>query len=220
MPCYALPFLPFLPFLPALSTLPALPLPAAFGISLTLLTLRTLLALLQDEPRQGQPHRALPCLAASISQPQRYWLGDAGSITMQDRQLGQVPSVAVRIEGTQYLSHFVFAGSIGSVDVVRVRMLPGQTLVDWSVNAPPRRADLRRPRLPGPIGPETGTRPGVVVPPNSSPSPPRSSPLKPRTPPNLTALPVAMEEDGRVHRLLLLGAHLLIVGATGQARGT
>ena len=28
----------------------------------------------------------------------------------------------------------------------------------------PRRADLRRPRLSDPIGPETGTRPGVVVP--------------------------------------------------------
>jgi S-DNA-T family DNA segregation ATPase FtsK/SpoIIIE len=45
-------------------------------------------------------------------------------------------ALAVRVEGTEYLPKVVSVLSTGCVDVVRVRMLPGQTLSDWAANAP------------------------------------------------------------------------------------
>jgi S-DNA-T family DNA segregation ATPase FtsK/SpoIIIE len=37
---------------------------------------------------------------------------------------------------------------------------------------------------------------------------------------DLSALPVAVGEDGQLHRIRLLGAHLLVVGATGSGKGS
>ena len=45
-------------------------------------------------------------------------------------------AMALRVEGVQYLPRLVSVTSTGGVDVVRVRMLPGQTLTDWASNAP------------------------------------------------------------------------------------
>jgi len=128
-------------------------------------------------------------------------------------------ALAVRVEGTEYLPKAVSVRSTGSVDVVRVRMLPGQTVSDWAANAPrlaqtfgalncrvrsvPRRAhDLALWFL------------------SSDPLTAPVAPFDPADTPDLSALPVAMGEDGLVHRLRLLGAHLLIVGATGAGKGS
>jgi DNA segregation ATPase FtsK/SpoIIIE, S-DNA-T family len=131
-------------------------------------------------------------------------------------------ALAVRVEGTEYLPKVVSVRSTGSVDVVRVRMLPGQTVSDWATNAPrlaqtfgaldcrvrsvPRRAhDLALWFLS---------------------ADPLTALVAPFDPPDdcdgldLAALPVAMGEDGQVHRLRLLGAHLLVVGATGTGKGS
>jgi S-DNA-T family DNA segregation ATPase FtsK/SpoIIIE len=45
-------------------------------------------------------------------------------------------AMALRVDGIQYLPRLVSVTSTGGVDVVRVRMLPGQTLTDWATNAP------------------------------------------------------------------------------------
>jgi DNA segregation ATPase FtsK/SpoIIIE, S-DNA-T family len=45
-------------------------------------------------------------------------------------------ALAGRLKGTGYLPRLVRVRSTGSVDVVRVRMLPGQTATDWADNAP------------------------------------------------------------------------------------
>ena len=128
-------------------------------------------------------------------------------------------ALAVRVEGTEYLPKMVSVRSTGSVDVVRVRMLPGQTVSDWAANAPrlaqtfgaldcrvrsvPRRAhDLALWFL------------------SSDPLTAPVALFDPADTPDLSALPVAMGEDGLVHRLRLLGAHLLIVGATGAGKGS
>jgi FtsK/SpoIIIE family len=53
-----------------------------------------------------------------------------------------------------------------------------------------------------------------------------TTPVEPFDPPDscegldLAALPVAIGEDGLVHRVRLLGAHLLVVGATGSGKGS
>lgn len=131
-------------------------------------------------------------------------------------------TLAVRVEGTEYLPRLVSVRSTGCVDVVRVRMLPGQTLSDWAAIAPrlaqtfgvvdcrvrsvPKRAHdlalwfLSTDPLTAPVAPFD--------------SPDHCDGL------DLTALPVAMGEDGLVHRVRLLGAHLLVVGATGSGKGS
>lgn len=128
-------------------------------------------------------------------------------------------ALAVRVEGTEYLPRLVSVRSTGCLDVVRVRMLPGQTLSDWAANAPrlaqtfgvvdcrvrsvPKRAHdltlwfLSTDPLTAPV-----------------------APFEHANVPDLSALPVAMGEDGLVHRLRLLGAHLLVVGATGSGKGS
>lgn len=131
-------------------------------------------------------------------------------------------ALAVRVEGTEYLPKIVSVRSTGCLDVVRVRMLPGQTLADWASNAPrlaqtfgvvdcrvrsvPRRAhDLALWFV--------STDP-LTVPVAPFDSPDSCDGL------DLTALPVAIGEDGLVHRVRLLGAHLLVVGATGSGKGS
>jgi S-DNA-T family DNA segregation ATPase FtsK/SpoIIIE len=130
--------------------------------------------------------------------------------------------LAVRVEGTDYLPKVVSVRSTGCLDVVRVRMLPGQTIQDWAANAP---------RLAQTFGAlDCRVR---AVPKRTHDlalwflsSDPLSTPVAPFDPPDtrdaldLTALPVAVGEDGLVHRLRLLGAHLLIVGATGSGKGS
>ena len=44
--------------------------------------------------------------------------------------------LVVRVDGEEYLPKIVSVRSSGTVDLVRVRMLPGQVLEDWADNAP------------------------------------------------------------------------------------
>ena len=128
-------------------------------------------------------------------------------------------ALAVRVEGTEYLPKIVSVRSTGCLDVVRVRMLPGQMLSDWAANAPrlaqtfgvvdcrvrsvPKRAhDLALWFL------------------STDPLTASVAPFDPANTPDLARLPVAVGEDGLVHRLRLLGAHLLVVGATGSGKGS
>jgi S-DNA-T family DNA segregation ATPase FtsK/SpoIIIE len=128
-------------------------------------------------------------------------------------------ALAVRVDGTQYLPRLVSVRSTGTVDVVRVRMLPGQLLTDWACSAP------RLAQTFGALDCRVRTVPKrshdlalwfLATDPLTAPV----APFEPLDPPNLTALPVAMGEDGIIHRLRLLGAHLLVVGATGSGKGS
>ena len=105
----------------------------------------------------------------------------------------------------------------GTVDRVTVRMLPGQILDDY--------ADQGE-RLAMTFGAQdcrvtTGKKHGdldlcfltfdplqQVVP-----------PIPPDAEPDLTALPIALREDGTVYRQRLLGNHILVVGSTGGGKG-
>ena len=130
--------------------------------------------------------------------------------------------LAVRVDSTQYVPRLVSVRSTGSVDVVRVRMLPGQTATDWAANAP------RLAQTFGAIDCRVRSVPGRVHDLalwflNSD---PLTTPVLPFEPAvncdglDLAALPVGMGEDGQVCRLRLLGAHLLVVGATGSGKGS
>jgi hypothetical protein len=90
-------------------------------------------------------------------------------------------AMAVRVDASQYLPRLVSVTSTWGVDVVRVRMLPGQTLTAWASNAPPARADLRGPRLPGAFRPRPRTSPGAVVPAVRPAHRPDRAPLTSRT---------------------------------------
>lgn len=106
-----------------------------------------------------------------------------------------------------------------SVDQVRVRMLPGQTVEDWA-----KVSD----RLCQTFGAEDcrvrsvkGRRHELelwfLI------ADPLVDPVDPLPAPdvvNLDALPVALVEDGSVYRLRLRGSHVLCVGATGAGKGS
>ena len=130
--------------------------------------------------------------------------------------------LAEGIGDAQYLPELVRVRSTGSVDLVTVRLLPGQIITDWAavaerlaatfgaVDCRVRSHKRRRgllvlwflvhdplTRLVQPIDPsDSGERP------------------------DLRALAVALREDGLTYRLRLLGTHLLIAGATGAGKGS
>jgi len=131
-------------------------------------------------------------------------------------------AMAVRVDGSQYLPRLVSVTSTGGVDIVRVRMLPGQTLTDWATNAP------RLAQTFGVLDCRVRSVPGHAhhLALWCLRSDPLTAPIEPFDPPDgcdgldLAALPVAVGEDGQVHRVRLLGAHLLVVGATGSGKGS
>ena len=117
------------------------------------------------------------------------------------------------------MPRIVSVASTASVDRVRVRMLPGQTFTDWATNGP------RLAQTFGAVDCRVRTVPRrahdlalwfLTADPLTTPV----APFEPAHPPHLAALPVAMGEDGLVHRLRLLGAHLLAVGVTGSGKGS
>lgn len=127
--------------------------------------------------------------------------------------------LAVRVDGQEYLPRLSSVRSSGAVDLVRVRMLPGQVLEDWADNAP---------RLAQTFGTQecrVRTVPGrrrdldlwFLV---HDPLTEAVAPFEPRDRCDLRALPVARREDGLTYRLRLLGTHLLVVGATGSGKGS
>ncbi|HEY8722097.1 FtsK/SpoIIIE domain-containing protein [Pengzhenrongella sp.] len=129
--------------------------------------------------------------------------------------------LTIRYDRAEHLPRLVAVRSTGFVDLVQVRMLPGQTVDSWAdvaeglaqtfgvnecrVRAVPGHPHhlvlwlLVRDPLVEPVAPFTTTPDDAV---------------------DLSSLPVALGEDGVVYRLRLLGAHLLIVGATGAGKGS
>jgi S-DNA-T family DNA segregation ATPase FtsK/SpoIIIE len=127
--------------------------------------------------------------------------------------------LAIRVDGTEYLPRIVSVASTGSVDRVRVRMLPGQTQPDWATNG------QRLAQTFGAIDCPTRSVPGKVHELvlwflTADPLTASVPPFVPADPPALKGLPVARGEDGTVHRVRILGAHLLVVGATGAGKGS
>lgn len=122
-------------------------------------------------------------------------------------------------DGVEHLPRLVSVRTAGCVDLVRVRMLPGQTTLDYADAAdrlaqtfgviecrvrsvPKRPHDLVLWFLTGdpllddvaPVDPGDTTDPARLV--------------------------VGRAEDGQVYALRLLGTHLLVVGATGSGKGS
>jgi len=127
-----------------------------------------------------------------------------------------------RVEGTLYLPRLVSLRCTGGVDVARVRMLPGMTLENWA-NAGPQLAQTF-----GVLDCRVRSVPGRVHDLDLwfLRSDPLTTPVQPFITPtscgglDLSALPVALGEDGLVHRVRLLGTHLLVVGATSSGKGS
>ncbi len=121
--------------------------------------------------------------------------------------------------GHEYLPTLRAVSSTRSVDRVRVRMLPGQTVEDWA-----KVSD----RLCQTFGAQDCRVRSVAHQPHelelwfltADPLTDPVPPLPAERPPNLDALPVGRCEDGTVYRLKLRGTHVLCVGATGAGKGS
>jgi DNA segregation ATPase FtsK/SpoIIIE, S-DNA-T family len=121
--------------------------------------------------------------------------------------------------GTVWTPTVVTVTSTLTVDRVRVRMLPGQTVEDYAAvadrlaqtfgaSAVRVRSVLARPHHVELWLLTTDPLTGVVEP----------LPVEDQV---LTAgLPLALAEDGRTWRLQLVGSHVLVVGATGAGKGS
>jgi S-DNA-T family DNA segregation ATPase FtsK/SpoIIIE len=128
-------------------------------------------------------------------------------------------ALAVRRRDTEYLPVLVRVRCTASVDRVRVRMLPGQTLDDYAAVAD------RLEQTFGTLECRIRTVPGrvhelelwLLV---HDPLAHIVEPFEPNSDPLHDGLPVALAEDGSVWRLQLLGTHVLVVGATGAGKGS
>jgi S-DNA-T family DNA segregation ATPase FtsK/SpoIIIE len=126
--------------------------------------------------------------------------------------------LGVRVDGEEYLPKIVSVRSSGTVDLVRIRMLPGQVLADWADNAPrlAQTFGTQECRVRTVAGRRRDLELWFLV----------EDPLTAEVPPftvdatDPKALPVAVREDGLTYRLRLLGTHLLVVGATGSGKGS
>lgn len=125
----------------------------------------------------------------------------------------------VRLRGTEYVPRLGRVLSTGSVDLVRVRMLPGQTLEDWS-SAAPRLAQTF-----GALECRVRSVAGrvhdlvlwfVTADPLSTPIP---AFLEAESV-DLAAVPVAMTEDRTVFALQVANTHVLVGGETGSGKGS
>ncbi len=143
--------------------------------------------------------------------------------------------LALTHAGTERLPRLLRVRSTGSVDVVRVRMLPGQTVTDWTT-AGPRLAqtfgllDCRARTVPGRVHEvdlwcityDPLTRTVAVPAPATAASASASSSAvsSSSTGVDLAAVPVGRREDGRVFCLRILHTHLLVAGETGAGKGS
>ena len=119
----------------------------------------------------------------------------------------------------QYAPTLKKVQSTRSVDRVRVRMLPGQTVEDWA-----KVSD----RLCQTFGAEDCRVRSVKRRPHELEvwflvNDPLVNPVYPiitTEPVNLDGLPIAICEDGTIYRLPLRGNHVLVSGATGSGKGS
>lgn len=140
--------------------------------------------------------------------------------------------LTAKIGDAHYLPQLVRVRSTGSVDVVTVRLLPGQVLTDWAqvgdrlaatFGALDCRVRTPEHRLPSwlrwlPWGNGRGLLVLWFL--TRDPLTEVVQPAAPSDPPNLKALTVGRREDGPWYRLKLLGTHLLLVGATGAGKSS
>jgi S-DNA-T family DNA segregation ATPase FtsK/SpoIIIE len=121
--------------------------------------------------------------------------------------------------GVQYLPTLKTVRCTRSVDRVRLRLLPGQTVEDWAKVSDRLcqtfgAQDCRVRSLPG--RPHELELWFLIADPLVEPV----APLPADQPVDLDALPVGLGEDGSIYRLRLRGNHVLIVGATGAGKGS
>lgn len=127
--------------------------------------------------------------------------------------------LAIRRNETEYLPQLVRVRCTRSVDRVRVRLLPGQTLDDYASVAD------RLGQTFGTLDCRIHTVPGrvhevelwLLV---HDPLAAIVQPFHPGPDALHVGLPVALAEDGSTWRLPLLGTHVLVVGATGAGKGS
>lgn len=122
-----------------------------------------------------------------------------------------------RIGERDWMPRLVRVRSSGSVDLVTVRVLPGQILADYAEVAERLAATFGASECR--VRSHKRKRDRLVLwflvrDPLTKPVPPL--PVAER--PDFKALPVGLREDGLTYRLRLLGTHLLIAGATGAGK--
>ena len=130
----------------------------------------------------------------------------AGGLSVQDHRVRHEPRL-------------VWVRSTDCVDRMRVRMLPGQTVGRWSQAAAglAQTFGVRECRVRAVPGRPHHLVLWMLV---RDPLAQEVAPFTAEHPVDLTALPVALGEDGTAFRLRLLGSHLLVVGATGSGKGS
>jgi DNA segregation ATPase FtsK/SpoIIIE, S-DNA-T family len=127
--------------------------------------------------------------------------------------------LAIRVNGREFVPALLRVTSTATVDRVRVRMLSGQVPEDYA------QMSERLARTFGAAACRVRTDPQhrdrvilwlLVADPLHQTVPPQAT----EDPPNLTGLPVGLQEDGPLYQLRLLGTHLLLVGATGAGKSS
>ncbi|WJK43313.1 FtsK/SpoIIIE domain-containing protein [Solwaraspora sp. WMMA2056] len=126
--------------------------------------------------------------------------------------------LAVIFDGVRYVPRLVRVSSDRFGDTVMVRMLPGQVPDDWARNADrlahgfhqreARASACVRPDLVAVRFTRRDPLAGVVA------------PLPVPAVPDLTGLPLGVQEGGEVYRLRLAGSHVLVAGATNSGKGS
>ena len=131
--------------------------------------------------------------------------------------------LALTTGGVDHLPRLLRVRSTAGVDVVRVRMLPGQTIEDWTA-AGPRLAqtfgllDCRARAVPRRV--HLVVLRGLTSDPLTATVPVPSARPSTSAGVDLAAVPVGRREDGQPFSLRVLHTHLLVAGETGAGKGS